>query len=203
MKKVSLASQKPIIWFVLLCGCLLVALYLWRWYGPTPYRTLRLFIKALRDHNAEAIWVLCGGESLQDLLRDNKIEWNAFRLPPKERFSRFLDKFVFSQISQGAIISWKLNPILAGRFLWFRRHSSILFYFTIKGPNDFQMPVVIQKVFGRWVVKPRTTFGSYLEGYFRRQYKMPMEQSFLMAGYTWAQYGGAWKPGEPIGALKE
>jgi hypothetical protein len=30
-----------------------------------------------------------------------------------------------------------------------------------------------------------------------------MEQSFLRAGYTWVQYGGVWKPGEPIGALGE
>jgi hypothetical protein len=195
--------QRPIVGLILVGVCFLIALHLWRWYGPTPYRTLRLFLKALRDKNAEAIWELCGGDSFQSLLEENRVEWNAFRLPPKEKFFRFLDEFVFSQIPQRATFSWQVNPILAGRFLWFQRHSPTLFYFTVKGPNDFQMPVVIQKVFGRWVVKPRTTFGSYLEGYFRRQYKMPMEQSFLRAGYTWAQYGGAWKPGEPIGALKE
>jgi len=203
MNKVRLVLRKPMIRLILICICFLIVLYLWRWYGPTPYRTLRLFIKALREKNAEAIWELCGGDSLQSMLKDKKIEWNAFRLPPKEKFSQFLDKFVFSQIPQGAPLSWTLNPIMTGRFLWFQRHSSTLFYFTVKGPNNFQMPVVIQKVFGQWVIKPRTTFGSYLEGYFRHRGKMSMEQSFLRAGYTWVQYGGVWKPGEPIGALGE
>jgi hypothetical protein len=120
MNKVRLVLRKPMIRLILICICFLIVLYLWRWYGPTPYRTLRLFIKALREKNAEAIWELCGGDSLQSMLKDKKIEWNAFRLPPKEKFSQFLDKFVFSQIPQGATLSWTLNPIMTGRFLWFQ-----------------------------------------------------------------------------------
>ncbi len=203
MSRFKCAFQKPIVRVVFLLVCLLIALHLWKWYGPTPYRTLRLFLKALQEKNAEAIWELCGGNSLQSLFKAEKIGWNAFRLPPKENFFQFLDKLVFSQIPQRAAFSWELNPIMTGRFLWFQRHSSTLFYFTVKGPDNFWMPVLIQKVFGRWVIKPRTTFGGYLSGLIERKRKLPSGQAYLKAGQIWAQYGGAWKPGEPIGALGE
>lgn len=66
------------------------------------------------------------------------------------------------------------------------RHSSTLFYFTVKEPNDFQTPVVIQKVFGRRVVKPQTIFGGYLEVTFGGS-KNVGGTVFLRSGYTWAQ----------------
>lgn len=199
MKMLKRALRKPLVRIVLLLlGCLL-ALYLWKWYGPTPYRTLRLFIKALQRKDAEAIWQLCGG----DRPLPKGVEWNALLLPPKENFKQLLEQFVFNRIPENAQFRWEHNPIMTGRFLWFRRHSNVLFYFSVEGPNDFSIPVIIQKVFGRWIIKPRTTFGSYLAGYFERQEKMPIEQAFLKAGRVWAKYGGAWKFGEPIGSLSE
>ncbi len=193
------AFRKPLVRvaFVLLVS--LCALHLWKWYGPTPYRTLRLFIKALQRKDAEALWQLCGGEAGRSLPKG--VEWNAIIVPPKENFKQLLERFVFSRLPDNAQFRWELNPVMTGRFLWFRRHSSTLYYFTVEGPDDFAMPVIIQKVFGRWIVKPRTTFGSYLAGYFEHREKIPLEQAFLKAAQTWVQYGGVWKQGESFGAI--
>lgn len=195
------AFRKPLVRIILLLLACLSALHLWKWHGPTPYRTLRLFIKALQRKDAEAIWQLCGGDTFRSLPKG--VEWNAIIPPPKENFKEFLERFVFNRLPDDAQLQWEQNPIVVGRFLWFSRHSITLFYFSLEGPNDFAMPVIVQKVFGRWIVKPRTTFGVYLAGYFERQEKLPIEQAFLKAGQIWAQYGGVWKLGESIGSLSE
>jgi hypothetical protein len=195
------AFRRPLICVVLLLlGCLL-SLHFWKWYGPTPYRTLRLFIKALQRKDAEAIWQLCGGDASRSLPKG--VEWNAIILPPKENFKQFLEQFVFNRLPDNAQLYWEHNPIMTRRFLWFHRHSSTLFYFSLKGPEGFWMPVLIQKVFGKWRIKPRTTFGGYLRVLIEKTEKLPTEQANQKAGQIWAKYGGAWKYGEPIGAISE
>jgi hypothetical protein len=188
MTSLKIFRKHPLISLIFLLTGFLIILYLFRWYGPTPHCTLRLFIKALQQKDAETIWKLCGG----DFPRSMKgVELDDFLLPPKEKFIQFLQQYVFQRFPENVSLTWKHHPIITSRrFLWFSRHSKVMFYFSLHGPNNFWMPVAVQKIFGRWIINPRRTFQGYLREIFRRHENLSLEQANLKAGKIWTQLSG-------------
>jgi hypothetical protein len=65
-----------------------------------------------------------------------------------------------------------------------------MFHFSLHGPNNFWMPVAVQKIFGRWIINPRRTFQGYLREIFRRHENLSLEQANLKAGKIWTQLSG-------------
>jgi hypothetical protein len=142
----------------------------------------------LQQKDAETIWKLCGG----DFPRSMKgVKLDDFLLPPKEKFIQFLQQYVFQRFPENVSLTWKHHPIITSRrFLWFSRHSKVMFYFSLHGPNNFWMPVAVQKIFGRWIINPRRTFQGYLREIFRRHENLSLEQANLKAGKIWTQLSG-------------